>query len=201
MVDPSTKVGGKGRPHACDHRRGHPRPAPGPAARPELLPAAPRCRRAHRTQPDGGRRDRGAQAVPGRAHDGPGRPVLAPRPRGPTRQRAGRSQRRTVAPPPRIRDRELRPRRRDRTPRHQRRRRRDRRGRHAMDDRRRRDPARRAADRADVPQRRAVPRRPAVGQPPRRTQDDTAALPGDHPRRPRAPHLRRRRCTGSSHRR
>ena len=52
-----------------------------------------------------------------------------------------------------------------RAPRLQRRRRDHRRGRHPVDDRGRRDPPRRGADRDLLPQRRAVPRRAAVGQP------------------------------------
>ena len=51
-----------------------------------------------------------------------------------------------------------------------------------MDDSRRRHPARRATDRADVPQRWSVPRRTAVGQPCAGAQDDDTTLSIDHTR-------------------
>ena len=172
-------------------------PRPDPA---DLQAAAGRQGR-HRPPPDRGRRVQRPPALPRRAVDGRGRPVPAARPPRPAGQRPGRGQGRAVASAPRLRDRELHPRRRDRPPRHQRRRRRDRRGRHPVDDRRRRHPARRAADREDVPRRRPVARRAAVGQPPAGAEDDAAALPVDHPGRASPPHLRRRRRADPAHRR
>ena len=84
-------------------------------------------------------------------------------------------------------------RRRDRAPRLERRWRRHRRGRHAVDDRRRRHPPRRGADRGVPPQRRPVPRRAAVGEPPGAAEVHAAAVPGDHRRRPHAAVVARRR--------
>ena len=86
-----------------------------------------------------------------------------------------------VASASRLRDRHVHDGRHVRARRLQRRRRRDHQRRHAVDDRRRGHPAHREAARGARRHRRPVPRHPALGEPARRPEVGTAALPG-HPR-------------------
>ena len=102
------------------------------------------------------------------------RPVRAHGPDGRGGVRAGRAQGHPVAPAPRLRDRHLHHRRRLRPPRQPRRRRHDHQRRHPVDDRRLRPAAHRDAARVAGAERRAVPRRPALGEPAPRRQVDAA---------------------------
>ncbi len=112
----------------------------------------------------------------------PPRSVHPHGPDGRGRVRPGRAQGHRLAPAPRVRDRHLHDRRHLPAPGLDRWRRAHHQRRHPVDDRRRRHPAHRAAAGGAHRQRRAVPRHPAVGQPPGGRQVGAAPLPG-HRRR------------------
>ena len=108
------------------------------------------------------------------------RPVRPSRPDGRGRVRARRGEGHAVASAPRLRDRHLHDRRHVRAPGLERRRWPHHQRRHAVDDRGFRDPPHREAAGGARAQRWAVPRLPALGQPPGRPEMVAAALPG-HP--------------------
>ena len=129
------------------------------------------------------------------------RPVHPPRPDGRRRLRPGRAAGHRLAPPPRLRDRDLHARRHLPAPGLQRRRRRHHRRRHPVDDRRWRDPPHRDPARGAGRERRPVPRAAAVGEPPVRRQAGRAPLPEPRGRAGHAAGVGRRRGAGPDHRR
>ena len=130
------------------------------------------------------------------------RPVHPHGPDGRGGVRARRAQGHAVAPAPRLRDRHLHDRRRLRPPGQPRRRRLDHQRRHPVDDRRLRHAAHRDAAGVAGAVRRAVPRHPALGEPPaRRRSGPTRTTRTSAPARSALLTLRRRRRAGPRHRR
>ena len=128
------------------------------------------------------------------------RPLRAHGPDGRGRLRARRAQGDTLAPSPGLRNRHLHDRRDLRPPGLQRRRRTDHRRRHPMDDRRAGHLAHRNPPGRARRLRRALPRHPAVGEPPRQEEVDPSRLPAPRSRRRSPRGLPRRRSSGSGDR-